>query len=221
VPLGNVYFINGELLMASVSRINGFRPVKTINGGPYNGQANLYFVPSSDSTVIMVGDAVKLAGDARAATGAPTVTRAGATDAPVGIVVGILFTGVGDLTNMPPVNDLNTPVYRRASTDRYLLVCDDPSVVYEVQYAGTSVSAATITANVGQNGQFTTTAGSTASGSSGMQLDSSGLATTATLPLKIVGFPNRPDNIPGDVYFSYYVKLNNVANGTGTGATGY
>jgi hypothetical protein len=221
VPLGNVYFINGELLMASVSRINGFRPVKTINGGPYNGQANLYFVPSSDSTVIMVGDAVKLAGDARAATGAPTVTRAGATDAAVGIVVGILFTGVGDLTNMPPVNDLNTPVYRRASTDRYLLVCDDPSVVYEVQYAGTSVSAATITANVGQNGQFTTTAGSTTSGSSGMQLDSSGLATTATLPLKITGFPNRPDNIPGDVYFSYYVKLNNVANGTGTGSTGY
>jgi len=221
VPLGNVYFINGELLMASVSRINGFRPVKTINGGPYNGQANLYFVPSSDSTVIMVGDAVKLAGDARAATGAPTVTRAGATDAPVGIVVGILFTGVGDLTNMPPVNDLNTPVYRRASTDRYLLVCDDPSVVYEVQYAGTSVSAATITANVGQNGQFTTTAGSTTSGSSGMQLDSSGLATTATLPLKIVGFPNRPDNIPGDTYFSYYVKLNQVVYGTGTGSTGY
>jgi hypothetical protein len=221
VPLGNVYFINGELLMASVSRINGFRPVKTITGSPYSGQANLYFVPSSDSTVIMVGDAVKLAGDARAATGAPTVTRAGATDAAVGIVVGILFTGVGDLTNMPPVTDLNTPVYRRASTDRYLLVADDPNLVYEVQYAGTSVAAATITANVGQNGQFTTTAGNTASGSSGMQLDSSGLATTATLPLKIVGFPNRPDNIPGDTYFSYYVKLNNTANGTGTGATGY
>jgi len=181
----------------------------------------LYFVPSTDSTVIMVGDAVKLAGDARAATGAPTVTRAGATDVAVGIVVGILFTGVGDLTNMPPVNNLNTPVYRSASTDRYLLVADDPNLVYEVQYAGTSVSAATITANVGQNGQFTTTAGSTTSGSSGMQLDSSGLATTATLPLKIVGFPNRPDNIPGDVYFSYYVKLNNTVNGTGTGSTGY
>ena len=206
--------------MASVSRINGFRPVKTITGAPYNGQANLYFVPSSDSTVIMVGDAVKLAGDARAATGAPTVTRAGATDTPVGIVVGILFTGVGDLTNIPPVVDLNTPVYRRASTDRYLLVSDDPNLIYEVQYAGTSVSAATITANVGQNGQFTTTAGNTTSGASGMQLDSSGLATTATLPLKIVGFPNRPDNIPGDVYFSYYVKLNSVTYGTGTGQAG-
>ena len=206
--------------MASVSRINGFRPVKTITGSPYNGQANLYFVPSSDSTVIMVGDAVKLLGDARAATGAPTVTRAGATDTPVGIVVGIVFTGVGDLTNIPPVTNLNTPVYRAASTDRYLLVCDDPNVVYEVQYAGTSVAAATITANVGLNGQFTTTAGNTASGSSGMQLDSSGLATTATLPLKVVGFPNRPDNIPGDTYFSYYVKLNSVTYGTGTGQAG-
>lgn len=207
--------------MASVSRINGFRPVKTITGAAYNGQANLYFVPASDSTVIMVGDAVKLAGDARAATGAPTVTRAGATDAAVGIVVGILFTGVGDLTNVPPVTNLNTPVYRAASTDRYLLVCDDPNVVYETQYAGTSVAAATITANVGLNGQFVTTAGNTTTGASGMQLDSSGLATTATLPLKIVGFPNRPDNIPGDTYFSYYVKLNNTVNGTGTGSTGY
>lgn len=207
--------------MASVSRIAGFRPVKTITGAAWNGQANLYFVPSSDSTVIMVGDAVKLAGDARAATGVPTVTRAGATDVAVGIVVGIVFSGVGDANNIPPVTDLNTPVYRRASTDRYLLVCDDPNVVYEVQYAGTSVAAATITANVGLNGQFTTTAGSTTSGSSGMQLDSSGLATTATLPLKITGFPARPDNIPGDTYFSYYVKLNQTVNGSGTGATGY
>lgn len=207
--------------MASVSRINGFRPVKTITGAPYNGQANVYFVPASDASVIMVGDAVKLLGDARAATGVPTVTRvSGATDIPVGVVVGIMFSGVGDLTNVPPVNDLNTPVYRRASTDRYLLVCDDPNVIYETQYAGTSVAAATITANVGLNGQFVVTAGSTTTGSSGMQLDSTGLATTATLPLKIVGFPNRPDNIPGDVYFSYHVKLNATSLSTGTGAAG-
>ena len=207
--------------MSSVSRINGFRPVKSITGAPYTGQANVYFVPASDATVIMVGDAVKLLGDARAATGVPTVTRvSGATDIPLGIVVGILFTGVGDAGNVPPVTDLNTPVYRRASTDRYLLVADDPNLVYEVQYAGTSVAAATITANVGLNGQFTTTAGSTTSGSSGMQLDSAGLATTATLPLKVVGFPNRPDNIPGDTYFSYYVKLNTSQLATGTGSAG-
>ena len=206
--------------MSSVSRINGFRPVKTITGAPYTGQANVYFVPASDATVIMIGDAVKLLGDARAATGVPTVTRCAATDVPTGVVVGILFTGVGDALNVPPVTDLNTPVYRRASTDRYLLVADDPNLVYETQYAGTSVAAATITANVGLNGQFVVTAGSTTSGASGMQLDSTGLATTATLPLKIVGFPNRPDNIPGDVYFSYYVKLNGGTMGGGTGTAG-
>jgi hypothetical protein len=207
--------------MSSVSRINGFRPVKYLNGSPWNGAANVYFVPASDSTVIMVGDAVGLLGDARAATGVATVTRlASATGIPLGIVVGIIFTGMGDVTNVPPVTDLNTPVYRRASTDRYLLVVDDPQVVYEVQYAGTSVAAATITANVGLNGQFTLTAGSTTTGSSGMQLDSAGLATTATLPLKVIGFPNRPDNIPGDTYFSYWVKLNTSQLATGTGTAG-
>jgi hypothetical protein len=207
--------------MSSVSRINGFRPVKTVTGAAWNGQANVYFVPSTDATVIMVGDAVKLAGDARAATGAPTVTRITAgTDIPVGIVVGILFTGVGDITNIPPVSDLNTPIYRRASTDRYLLVADDPNLIYEVQYEGTSVAAATITANVGLNGNFTTTAGSTSTGASGMQLATAGLATTATLPLKVVGFPNRPDNIPGDTYFSYWVKINSSQMGQGTGSAG-
>jgi hypothetical protein len=205
--------------MSSVSRINGFKPVKS-GVREWDGTANIYFVSSGNSDTIMVGDAVKLAGDARAASGAPTVARCGATDVPVGVVVGIAFEGVGDVTNVPPVTSLDTPVYRVASTNRYVYVVDDPAVIYEVQYAGTSVAAATITANVGLNGQFTTTAGSTTTGSSGMQLDSAGLATTATLPLKIVGFPNRPDNIPGDTYFSYYVKLNGATYGDGTGSTG-
>lgn len=207
--------------MSQVSKINGFRPVKYLNGAPWSGAANTYFVPASDATVIMVGDAVTLAGDARAATGYPTVTRlATATGIPVGIVVGIIFTGVGDTQNVPPVTDLNTPVYRRANTDRYLLVVDDPQVVYEVQLAGAGPAAATVTAAVGLNGQFTLTAGNTTSGTSGMQLDSAGQAATATLPLKIVGLPNRPDNIPGDPFISYWVKLNTSQFATGTGTAG-
>lgn len=207
--------------MSSVSRINGFRPAGSLSASGFTGQTISVFVPASDATVIMVGDAVKLAGDARAATGAPTVTRVtAANDIPLGIVLGISFEGQGDVTNVPPVNDLNTPIYRRANQDRYLLVATDPDIMYEVQYAGTSLSAATITALVGLNGQFLINAGNTASGASGMQLDSAGTAVTATLPLKIVGFPNRPDNIPGDTYFSFYVKLNSAAFGTGTGTAG-
>jgi hypothetical protein len=207
--------------MASVSRINGFRLAKTMGYGT-TAQTETVFVPASDSTVIMVGDLVALAGDARAATGLPTVTRATTTTGPVlGVVVGISFEGQGDTQNVPPVTDLNTPIYRRASTDRYLLVVTDPNAVFEVQASQTSIAAATLTALVGLNAPFTTTAGSTTTGNSGMQVDTSAAATTATLPLKIVGIPNRPDNVPGDTYISVYVKLNSASFlGTGTGTAG-
>jgi hypothetical protein len=209
-----------NLLMASVSRINGLRLVRNLSQGAFNAQTELAFHPSTDATIINVGDIVKLAGDARAASGAPTVTRItnGSTDVPYGVVVGIAFEGVGDTQNVPPVTDLNTPVYVRASTDRYVYVCVDPNAVYEAQLLATSVAAATITANVGLNAPADITAGSTTTGSSGMSIGTP--ATTATLPLKIVGFPNRPDNIPGDTYFSYHVKLNSAVLGQGTGTLG-
>src|ERR1043165_5792823 len=207
--------------MSQVSKINGFRLVGNLAGGSMTGQTETVFIPASDATVIMVGDAVSLAGDARAATGYPTVTRlASATGGPYGIVIGFLYTGVGDITNIPPVSDLNTPIYRRANTDRYAIVSTDPNAIYEVQLAGPGPAAAAATAMVGLNGQFTLTAGNTSSGTSGMQLDSAGQATTATLPLKIVKIPNRPDNIPGDPFLSFHVKLNAPTLGSGTGQAG-
>lgn len=204
--------------MASVSRLNGFRPVKMTTGAPYNGQAGLYFVPASNSDVIMVGDVVKLAGDARSPTGVPTVARhaGGATEAAVGVVVGILFTGVGDTANVPQVTDLNTPVYRRASTDRYLLVADDPNLIFEVQTSGATLA----TADIGLNTGIAATAGNTSSGSSGMSADLSTKAATATLPLKLVGFPYRPDNAIGDAFTSVYVRINNHQYNGGTGSAG-
>lgn len=202
--------------MASVSRISGLRPVKTSSGAPYVGQANVYFVPSANADVIMVGDVVKLAGDSRSPTGVPTVARhaGGATEAAVGVVVGILYTGVGDAQNVPPVTDLNTPVYRRASTDRYLLVADDPTLVFEAQTMGATLAAA----DIGLNAEVDVTAGSTSTGASGMAVDLSTKAVTATLPLKVVGFPYRPDNAIGDAFTNVYVRINNhqLAGGTGT-----
>lgn len=199
--------------MASVSRLNGLRPVKSITGAPYTGQANVYFVPSSDSTVIMAGDLVKLAGGARDATGVPTVTRAVAGDPTVGVVIGILFSGVGDTQNVPPVNDLNTPIYRRASTDRYLLVADDPQLVFEAQL---SAAGSYTAADMSLNANFRATAGNTTTGASGFDVDISTKATTATLPLKLVGVPNRPDNVVGDSFLNVYVMINNhQLKGTG------
>jgi len=205
--------------MASVSRLSGFRPVKHISGASYTGQATLYFVPASNSDVIMVGDVVKLAGDGRSPTGAPTVARhaGGAAEAAVGVVVGILFSGVGDAQNIPPVNDLNTPIYRRASTDRYLLVADDPGLIFEAQ---ASASGSFTNVDVGLNAGIRATAGSTTSGASGMDIDLGAKAATATLPLKIVGYPYRPDNNVGDSFINLYVRINNHQYNAGTGAAG-
>lgn len=201
--------------MASTTRLNGFRPVKYLTGSGYFGAANLYFVPSTDSTVIMVGDLVKLLGDARSPTGVPTVTRAGATDAVIGAVTGIIFTGVGDVANVPPVTSLDVPIYRAASTNRYVLVSDDPHVVYEAECVGTLA-----TADIGLNASPTVTAGSTSTGSSGEGIDLSTKATTATLPLKLVGFPQKPDNNIGDSFVSAYVIINNHQYKGGTGTAG-
>lgn len=206
--------------MASVSRINGLRLVRNLSQSNFNGQTELAFHAASDATVLHVGDIVKLTGDARNPSGAPTVTRItnGSTDVPYGVVVGIGFEGVGDTQNVPPVTDLNTPVYVRASTDRYVYVCVDPNAVYEAQLLASSQSAATITANVGLNAPADITAGNTTTGASGMSIGTP--AGTATLPLKIIGFPNRPDNQPGDTFFSYHVKLNSAILGQGTGTAG-
>jgi hypothetical protein len=203
--------------MASESRLNGFKPVKFINGAPYTGAANVYFVPSSDSTVIMVGDLVKLAGGARDATGVPTVTRATASDAVVGVVIGVLFTGVGDAQNIPPVTDLNPPVYRRASTDRYLLVADDPNLVLRGQLSAAGSYAA---ADMSLNVNYRATAGNTSTGSSGFDVDISTKATTATLPLKLFGVPNDPQNVVGDSFLDVYVTINNHQYKSGTGTAG-
>ena len=204
--------------MASVSRINGLRPVKYLDGKGYFGQANLYFIPAANADVIMVGDVVKLAGDSRSPTGAQTVARhaGGATEAAVGVVVGIIYSGVGDTQNVPPVTDLNTPVYRRASTDRYVMVADDPNTVFEAQTMGATLAAA----DIGLNAEVDVSAGSTTSGASGMAVDLSTKAATATLPLKLVGFPYRPDNAIGDAYTNVYVVINNHQFKGSTGTAG-
>lgn len=180
--------------MANVDRPFGLLPVKNGNGSPWSGLVNMYLVPATDTTAIYVNDPVKLAGSSGAAgvfvngipvEGVPTITRCtdgtGTTDTPVGTVVGFL----------PKFSDLSIR-YREASTSRIALVCDDPFAIFEAQEdADTTPLAA---ADIGLNIQFTTTAGSTVTGQSKVELDSTSKAATTTHPLRLVQLSNRPDN---------------------------
>lgn len=174
--------------MASV--LAGFRPVKHMNGSAYNGQVNRYMISASDSQVTNVGDFVQLSDNAALVDTAgfgvyPAVERIGSgTAVPiVGVVVGFEV----DYTN------LNAGMYRTASTRRVALVADSSDLIFAgpQDAVGGVVAAASVGLNVSIN---LGTASSTAPYASGMSVDSSTVATTATIPLQIMGVTASPDN---------------------------
>lgn len=165
--------------MANSNAPGGFRAVRHRNGAPYNGAANMYAVAASDGTAVFIGDAVKSAGAADAATGVPTVIQAAAGDTIRGVVVGII-----------PDTAMST-IYRVASTARYVLVADDPDLEFEIQED--AVGGALALDSVGLNADIVVGSGSTFTGRSAMQLDTSDVKT-GTAQLRILGFVQRADN---------------------------
>lgn len=178
--------------MPQTNAPKGLIPVRHINGSPWNGQVQAFLHPSGDAVAIYVGDPVQTLGSSAAAgtivagqdcEGMMTVARdtSGTTgQATLGVAVGF---------SVDPTNLMKR--HCAASENRIVYVVTDPTVVYEVQEdaAGTPIAAA----SVGLNASLITTAGSTTTGNSGMMLDSSAVATTATLPLKLIGLVKRPD----------------------------
>lgn len=189
--------------MANANSPRGLWPVRHRNGAPYNGAVTRYHVPASDSTALYLGDPVIIAGSADA-NGVATVTRATAAGGAyiLGVVVGV----------EPESRD--TPVYRAASTAAYVYVADDPDLVFEVQED--AVGGALAAADVGLNADLVAGTGSTATGYSGFQLDTSTKATTNTLQLRILGFVQRPNNeIGANAKVLVSINLHALRNATG------
>jgi len=173
--------------MASV--LAGFRPVKHMNGSPYNGQFNRYMISASDSQVTNVGDLVILSdNDALVDPNGgvyPAVERAASatSSAIVGAIVGF----------EPDYSNLNTGNVRAASTRRIAFVADSPDLIFEAPQDGTGGVVAA--ASVGLNCSLVIGSGaSTAPFASVMMVDSSEVATTATDPIQIMGVVASPDN---------------------------
>jgi hypothetical protein len=186
--------------MANVSRPNGFFPVKHTTGAPYNGQFTLYEVGAADGAALFVGDLVK-ASDEDSTTGYPTVERAGTSGAITsGLLIGSIVGFVVDPTN------LTTPQYRAASTKRIVMVADAIDLIYAVEED--SVGGSIALASAGLNMGYVATAGSTTTGCSGMVADSSSVATTDSLPLRLVGWVSSPDNTAASANSRVLVQIN-------------
>lgn len=198
--------------MANTSRINGFKPVKHLNGSPYNGQANIYEVPAGETIPVFIGDLVVLSDSAGTggyqAVEAP-VTAASASAVVVGAVVGII-NGKLDPDGLMSTGSisLDTPVYRAASTKAYVLVADAPDLIFEAEADG-----AVALASVGLNakivfGDGSASLGSTTTGNSGMKVETAGIATTSTFPLQIVSVSKRIDNEVNSTANKVLVRIN-------------
>ena len=182
--------------MANVDRPNGFRPVKYLDGRPYNGA---YVKCYSDSDNLFLGDLVEAdtAGQASGNGVYPTVDRIDAAgDAIWGVVVG-WEANPNALSNL----------YHAASTTYAVYIAMAQDLVMEAQ----SDDATMEVGDVGLNISPTVTAGSTTTGASGMELDGSTAATTNTLTLRIVGAVDKPDNEVGSANDRWLVTVNSSA----------
>lgn len=204
--------------MANTSRISGFKPVKHLNGSPYNGQANIYEVPAAETVPVFVGDLVKLS-DSAATAGFPAVEAAVGASAQVasvpvvGAVVGIINAKLDpvDGTMTGGSISLDTPVYRAASTKQYVLVADSPDLIFEAE-----ADAAVATATVGLNADIGASAHTNPllTGASPMYVYSTTAPTaSATRPLQILGIVKRPDNEANSAFNKVLVKITTHAYG--------
>lgn len=182
----------------AVSAPYGLVPVQRLDGTPFAGATRQYKIASGYAADICNGDAVKLV------TGG-TVERdaADAAMTPIGVFLGCKYTD--------PV--LGYELYSQrwpsgtVSADAVAYVCDDPNVLFKVAIvsSGTTIGDLAMT-DIGANVAMVDNAGDTTIGKSRIAASDTS-ATTATLPLRIVGLVEETKNSSGG-YTEAYVKWN-------------
>ena len=169
--------------MANLDAPQGLQPIRHRNGAPYSGSGSLYHVPASNASAIAPGDPVTVTGtsDTR---GIPDValSTAGAGNAITGAVIGI--------TNGEGVLLRDSALTLAASTEGYLLVEDDPDVVFQAQATTIAVTDVSSNANL--------QSGTASIGRSGWEVDGTSYGTGNTLQVKVLRVVREESNEVGD-----------------------
>ena len=191
--------------MANVNRPSGLSPKQYLNGAPWTGGGRVYCIPDSDDTnAYAIGDPVASAGSSDTA-GIPTITlaTAGTGNAIRGVIVSAGGIKFGSYYADPA--DLNTIVVPATkSKNYYVLVVDDPMVIFEAQEesTGTAFTAAEVSLNANL------VAGTNNGYLSGWQIDRTTPGTGSTLQVKLLQLAPIQDNAFGD-YAKWWVLINN------------
>ena len=175
--------------MATSATPMGAEPTDTLSAsGSFTGKVRHMKIASGYGTAIFYGDFVKL-------VAAGTVEKSAITTSVVAGTVGIF---VGCSYTAPSTNQLTFNQQFPASTaasDIMAYVVDDPDLVFRMQGDGSIAQT-----GLGNNVSLVSTAGSTSIGRSKNAVDASTIATTNTLPARIVEFVDGPSSTVGDTY---------------------
>lgn len=191
--------------MANLVAPMGFAPRRYLNGAPYNGASNLYYIPSTDANQFNVGDAVVSAagGDAN---GVPAVTKnTTGTGVVRGVIVGVQLAAQNTTSFQGQVIDLtaqNVPATK--SRGYYVLVADDPNILFALEDDGLSALTA---AACNKNASFTVTNPTAPRQNSATVLSTVSVATTQGLSLRIMGLDQQPNNTYG-ANANWLIKFN-------------
>ena len=162
--------------MANQDAAFGFRPTRSLVGGQIRTEE--YAIAANYNTAIYTGQVVE-------AVAAGGIEAAAAEDTQVaGVFGGVFYT---DPTTSKPTWSAYYPASTNA-TDLKATIHMDPDIVFEAQHDGTGTAALNFS-----SGLFVGTGGSTITGQSTQELDTSEFGTTAE-GFKQIGISTDPDN---------------------------
>jgi hypothetical protein len=196
--------------MTNTSAAAGFQVVGQQGVGAYTGAMKKVAFASGDATAAFLGSMVKYTGASVTVNGEviPVVTLASPADTKL----------AGAIQYFDPQRSGSWTTFNRtASTQVIGYIPADPYAYYQVQEdsVGGNISLST---NIGNNCDFTAESGSTVTGYSTMQLDSSTAANTNTLPLRLVAPAPRADNDSTSANATWIVTIIQSAYTNLTGA---
>jgi len=194
--------------MANIDAAFGLRPIAKVGSAPGGTTGTTkYSIADNQGTAIFTGDPVKYKNDG-------TVEVATAGDASCGVFMGCFYT---DPTTSKPTFRNHFPA-SLSPGDAIAFVADDPDQLFIAQQD--SDGSNLVAADLNLNADLVFGTGSTTTGMSGVEIDSSTKNTTAALQVRLIDFYDVPSNDATANNSVLVVKINNHQLGSHTGTAG-
>lgn len=195
--------------MANNTYSFGLTPIGNVDNGAFGGY-RAYYMPATYASAAHIGDLVVSTTTANAS--AINGHDAGSLETVVlyaaeGTAVTGVIVGFEAIDEYKPIGQQGA-----ASTERVVYVCDDPRALFAIRADSDSITSAII----GKNVDVTVGAGNAFTGLSTTVADTSTAATTATLPLKVVGIVQQKgeNEVAGSAMLKVMLNTSTLANNT-------